>query len=278
MGAARPLPDAAPSLAPILDSLRANRATGCLRVTSGSRQANLYLLFGQVYHAEGPAGVGDAALAEASAWSPVTVQLDTTAKLPETESMTGAGSMALEVLDPKQVNKQALLDQYASAPPVDTDDASRLVIPLSTTERLLRGGAGALMVVGALFLWTSYSTVFAEVMAAFLGFLGIILVWWVMTWKLILTPTGFEVVGMLTRKRRRWADVAAFERDVSTWGRRPVAVVHFRDSQSFMVGSMQFKGKWRWALGTLGNSFAPRGMSADEQVKLLEEWRARYSP
>lgn len=274
MGAARPSPDAAPSLTPILDSLRANRATGCLRVTSGSRQANLYLLFGHVYHAEGPAGTGDAALAEASAWSPVSVQLDARAKLAEAETIGTSGTL---VGDASPVNKQALVDQYASAPPVDTDDASRLVIPLSTTERLLRGGAGALLVVGALFLWTSYSTIFAEVMAAFLGFLGIILVWWAMTWKLILTPTGFEVVGMLTRKRRRWADVAAFERDVSTWSRRPVPVVHFRDSQSFMVGSMEAKGKWRWALGALGNSFAPRGMSAREQAKLLEEWRARYS-
>jgi uncharacterized protein DUF4388 len=275
VGAARQLPEAAPSLAPILDALRANRATGCLRVTSGSRQANLYLLFGHVYHAEGPAGTGDAALAEARAWSPVTAQLDTRAKLPETETIAEIQTM---VVDAPQVSKQALLDQYASAPPVETTDASRLVIPLSTAERLLRGGAGGLMVVGALFLWTSYSTVFAEVLAGFLGFLGIILVWWAMTWKLILTPTGFEVVGMLTRKRRRWADVAAFETDVSTWGRRPVPVVHFRDSQSFMVGSMQSKGKWRWALGTLGNSFPPRGMSAAEQVKLLEEWRARYSP
>ena len=274
MGAARPLPDAAPSLAPILDSLRANRATGCLRVTSGLRQANLYLLFGHVYHAEGPAGTGDAALAEASTWSPVSAQLDARAKLPETETIATIGT---PVGDATPVNQQALLEQYASAPPVDTTDASRLVIPLSTSERLLRGGGGAIMVACALMGVVYVQTVLVEVMAAFLGFIGMILVWWALTWKLILTQTGFEVVGMLSRKRRRWVDVSAFGADVGM-GRGLNYVVTFEDSSSFMVGSMEAKGKWRWALGSLGNSFAPRGMSAQEQAKLLEEWRARYSP
>jgi len=275
VGAARRLPDAAPSLAPILDSLRANAVTGCLRVTSGSRQANLYLLFGRVYHAEGPAGTGDAALAEANAWSPVTVQLDAKAKLPTTETVSSPGSAPPGF--PININKQELLDQYASAPPVDTSDPSQLVIPLSTTERVLRAGGGMLMMVCAVLGMLSVQTVLVQVMAAFLAALGSILVWWAMTWKLILTPTGFEVVGMLTHKRRRWLDISTFAVDItaSTWA--PYAV-RLEDSTSFMVGSMEAKGKWRWALGTLGNSFAPRGMSAQEQVKLLEEWRARYSP
>jgi len=273
VGAARPLPDGAPSLTSILDGLRANRATGCLRVTSGSRQANLYLLFGHVYHAEGPAGTGDTALAEASAWSPVSVQLDARAKLPETETIETSGTMKG---DAPPINKQALLDQYASAPPVDTTDASRLVIPLSTSERLLRGGGGAIMVACALMGVVYVQTALVALMAAFLGFLGVILVWWAMTWKLIVTPTGFEVVGMLTRKRRRWVDVSAFGVDVGG-GRALNYVVTFEDSNSFMVGSMERKGRWRWALGSLGNSFAPRGMSAQEQAKLLEEWRAGYS-
>jgi len=113
-------------------------------------------------------------------------------------------------------------------------------------------------------------------MAAFLGLFGVIMVWWALTWKLILTPTGFEVVGMLTRKRRRWVDVSTFGVDIAM-GRGLNYVVTFEDSNSFMVGSMEAKGRWRWALGSLGNSFAPRGMSAQEQAKLLEEWRARYS-
>lgn len=77
------------SLDTILETLRASRATGCIRVTCGSRQANLYMLFGHLYHAEGPSGVGDAALAEARRWSPVSVQVDSRAKLPETETVTG---------------------------------------------------------------------------------------------------------------------------------------------------------------------------------------------
>jgi hypothetical protein len=274
VGAARPLPDAAPSLAPILDSLRANRATGCLRVTSGSQQASLYLLFGRVYHAEGPAGTGDAALAEASAWSPVTAQLDARAELSKTESIAAPGSAHSGF--PIGLNKQDLLDQYASAPPVDTTDPSQLVIPLSITERVLRGGAGGIMLVCAILGVLSVQTALVQVMAAFLAFLGIILVWWAMTWKLILTPTGFEVVGMVSRKRRRWADVSAFGVDVGA-GRALNYVVTFEDSNSFMVGSMERKGLWRWALGSLGNRFAPRGMSAQEQAQLLEEWRTKYS-
>jgi hypothetical protein len=274
VGTARPLPDAAPNLTTILESLRGNRATGCLRVTSGSRQASLYLLFGRVYHAEGPAGTGDAALAEANAWSPVTAQLDARAKLPETETI---GTIRTMVGDVTPVTKQALLDQYASAPPADTTDASRLVIPLSTSEGLLRGAGGALMVACALAGVVYVQTVLVELMAAFLGFLGVILVWWALTWKLILTQTGFEVVGMVTRKRRRWVDVSGFTVDIAM-GKGVDYVVRFQDSNSYMVGSMEAKGKWRWALGTLGNSFSPRGMSAQEQVKLLEEWRAKYSP
>jgi hypothetical protein len=270
VGAARPLPDAAPNLTTILESLRANRATGCLRVTSGSRQASLYLLFGRVYHAEGPAGTGDAALAEVSAWSPVTAQLDARAKLPETETI---GTM---VGDVTPVTKQALLDQYASTPPVDTTDASRLVIPLSTSDRLLRGGVGALMVACALAGVVYVQTVLVELMAAFLGCLGIIMVWWALSWKLILTQTGFEVVGMVTRKRRRWVDVSGFTVDIAM-GKGVNYVVRFEDSNSYMLGSLEAKGKWRWALGSLGNSFAPRGMSAQEQANLLEEWRVRYA-
>lgn len=272
MLAANQPPEGSPGLAPILDSLRANRATGCLRVTSGSRQANVYLLFGHVYHAEGPTGTGDAALAEASAWSPVTVQLDTQAKLPSIETIKAPGSGQPDF----SLDKQELLDQYASAPPVDTSDPSTLVIPLSMTERVLRGGGGVLIVVCAVLGVLSVQTVLVQVMAAFLGALGSILIWWAMTWKLILTPTGFEVVGMLTRKRRRWVDVSAFGVDLGV-GRALNYVVTFEDSNSFMVGSIEAKGNWRAAFGSLGNHFAPRGMSAQEQANLLEEWRARYS-
>ena len=80
---------AAPNLGPILETLRANRTTGCIHVTSGSKSANLYMLFGHLYHAEGPAGVGDPALAEAESWSPVTVQVDSRSKLPEIETISG---------------------------------------------------------------------------------------------------------------------------------------------------------------------------------------------
>lgn len=78
------------SLDAILQTLRANRTTGCVRVTSGAKQANLYMLFGHLYHAEGPSGVGDTALAEAQSWRPVTVQVDSRAKLPEIETITGS--------------------------------------------------------------------------------------------------------------------------------------------------------------------------------------------
>jgi hypothetical protein len=245
-------------------------------VTSGARQANLYLLFGRVYHAEGPAGTGNAALAEASAWSPVTAQLDARAELPKTETI--AAAVSAQSGFPASINKQELLDRYASAPPVDPTDPSSLVLSLSTSERVLRGGGGVIMIVCAVLGAWSVQTVLVQVMAAFLGFAGIILVWWALTWKLILTPTGFEVVGMVSRKRRRWVDVSGFSVDIAGVGRGLNYVVRFQDSNSFMAGRIEARGNWRWALGTLGNSFAPRGMSAGEQVKLLEDWRAKYSP
>lgn len=74
----------------ILRTLRANRTMGCIRVTSGSKQVNLYMLLGHLYHAEGPGGVGDESLAEARSWSPVTVQVDSKSKLPEIETITGS--------------------------------------------------------------------------------------------------------------------------------------------------------------------------------------------
>jgi hypothetical protein len=190
-------------------------------------------------------------------------------------------SVAPESLAPsglQSVDEQTLLALYASAPQVDSSDPNRQVIPLSKNQRLYGIGVGALLLACALAGVLYLQTVLVEFIAAGLALSGIVLLWWAGSWKLILTATGFEVVGMVTRKRRRWMDVSGFDVDISVARRGTREVVHFRDSPSFVVGTMETKGKWRWILGALGNSFSPRGMSAQEQVKLLEEWRQRYSP
>jgi len=174
------------------------------------------------------------------------------------------------------LDKQALL-KYSTAPPFDANDPSRQVIPLSRSQQVLSCASGLAMIAAALFGVFYVQTILVEFMAACLALFGLVLVWWAMTWKLILTPTGFEVVGMLTRKRRRWEDVSAFGVDLAPMGRGVNYQVSFEDSTSYMVGSIAAKGKWRAAFGSLGNHFAPRGMSAQDQAKLLEEWRARYS-
>ncbi len=193
------------------------------------------------------------------------------------DSSPNAPGFSISIAGPENRDKQALLNQYSTAPAFDPNDPVRQVIPLSRSEQVLRGVGGLAMIAAALFGVLYVQTILVAFMAACLALLGVVLVWWALSWKLILTSTGFEVIGMVSHKRRRWVDVAGFDVDISTAGRGWRYVVRFRDSPSFMLGTMETKGKWRWVLGTLGNSFSPRGMSAADQVELLEEWRQRYS-
>lgn len=63
--------------------------TGCLTITSTSEgTCRVYVVMGTVFHAVGPAGEGDAALAAALSWPDVTLSFDGRAKLPDKETIT----------------------------------------------------------------------------------------------------------------------------------------------------------------------------------------------
>ena len=72
-----------------LDRLEMEQATGRLTVTASGGQGTikLYLRNGRVFHAEGPAGEGDAALNQALGWWDADSKFNPGAKLPEVETI-----------------------------------------------------------------------------------------------------------------------------------------------------------------------------------------------
>jgi hypothetical protein len=80
-----------------LDRLEGERATGCLTVRSadGEGVVSMYMRAGQVFHAEGPAGEGDAALSEALGWWDGAATFNPRAKLPEKETIGAAAAVEL---------------------------------------------------------------------------------------------------------------------------------------------------------------------------------------
>jgi hypothetical protein len=76
-----------------LDRLEGERATGRLTVRRpDGGVARLYMRNGRVFHAEGPAGEGDAALSQALGWWDAGTVFSAKARLPETETI-GVGPM-----------------------------------------------------------------------------------------------------------------------------------------------------------------------------------------
>ena len=74
-----------------LDQLKASRSTGCLIIESASGlECRVYLLMGRVFHADGPSGEGDAALADALSWPDVTLSFDERAILPNKQTISPA--------------------------------------------------------------------------------------------------------------------------------------------------------------------------------------------
>jgi hypothetical protein len=72
-----------------LDRLEMDQATGCLTVTAadGAGAIKLYMRNGRVFHAEGPAGVGDAALNQALGWWDANSKFNTKTPLPDAETI-----------------------------------------------------------------------------------------------------------------------------------------------------------------------------------------------
>ena len=70
-----------------IERLELESAIGCLVVSGPEAAARLYLIDGQVFHAEGPAGEGNAALSEVLSWWEATTSFDAKAKLPTKETI-----------------------------------------------------------------------------------------------------------------------------------------------------------------------------------------------
>ena len=71
-----------------LDRLESERATGRLTVRKpDGGTIKLYMRNGRVFHAEGPAGEGEAALSQALGWWDADSTFSARARLPETESI-----------------------------------------------------------------------------------------------------------------------------------------------------------------------------------------------
>jgi hypothetical protein len=75
------------SLRAWLLSAKAQRRTGTLPVTAGSRTCSLYFLFGHLFHAAGDTLTGEAAVNECLTWQDVHYTFDTKAKLPTEETI-----------------------------------------------------------------------------------------------------------------------------------------------------------------------------------------------
>jgi hypothetical protein len=75
------------ALAEVLASAEERRLTGTLTITSGSRTAVVYFIFGHAYHALCGTLSGEAVIQECLGWSDINTVFDKTAKLPTVETI-----------------------------------------------------------------------------------------------------------------------------------------------------------------------------------------------
>ena len=75
------------SLASLLETMQAERATGTLSVRRGDTACSLYFLFGHLFHAAGDLGQGEEAVIAALTWSDGQFNFDPRAKLPAEETI-----------------------------------------------------------------------------------------------------------------------------------------------------------------------------------------------
>src|ERR1700693_3920383 len=84
----------------LIASLEVGRETGRLTIESADGQiCRVYVLMGKLVYAEGPAGEGEPALADARSWPDVSLSFDQKAHLPEKEAMTALQPSAPEIAE-----------------------------------------------------------------------------------------------------------------------------------------------------------------------------------
>jgi hypothetical protein len=85
----------------MLLQLEAERQTGCMTIASAAGQVGrIYLLLGKVFHAEGPEGEGQAAIAAARSWPDVTLSFDKKATLPDKQTVTATTPLDVSYIAP----------------------------------------------------------------------------------------------------------------------------------------------------------------------------------
>jgi hypothetical protein len=105
------------SLAALLETMQAERATGTLSVKHGEESCNLYFLFGHLFHASGDLGQGEEAVVGALAWPDGEFNFDPRAKLPAEETIKSATQELLAEADRRAAGGEAPepAPEYAAA-------------------------------------------------------------------------------------------------------------------------------------------------------------------
>jgi len=75
------------SLIEVARSVHARRLTGTLKATAGGRDANLYFLFGHLFHAVNETLSGEAAVRDCAGWHDVEYTFDELTQLPMAETI-----------------------------------------------------------------------------------------------------------------------------------------------------------------------------------------------
>jgi hypothetical protein len=103
----------------LIASLEAGRATGRLTIESADgRTCRVYVLMGKVFHAEGPAGVGEPALTDARSWPDVTLSFDEKAHLREKQTVAIEPTSASETADTSHAGSSGRLQTLTDNRPL----------------------------------------------------------------------------------------------------------------------------------------------------------------
>jgi hypothetical protein len=103
-------------LATLLQSMKAERATGTLTIENGGDKCSLYLLFGHLFHADGSAGQGEEVVIDALGWDDGSYQFSRRGKLPAKETIK-ASPAELIAMAANRRSSQAAASTGAPMPP-----------------------------------------------------------------------------------------------------------------------------------------------------------------
>ena len=124
------------SLAALLETMQAERATGTLSVTHAEETCNLYFLFGHLFHAAGDLGQGEEAVVTALAWPDGEFNFDPRAKLPAEETIKSATQELLAEADRRAAGGEASAPavEYPASEAAEQEEEPELVAVAAAQE------------------------------------------------------------------------------------------------------------------------------------------------